>query len=97
MNTVENVKKVSLVFFLVLTGAHLLSSLMLANGYAAKPMTLVNNSLDIPAILAGILYAFTSAKRYLEDIGKDNMTFDITAGVVGGLLVIGSLVLNFFV
>lgn len=91
----ENVKKVALLFFLVLMGGHILSSLMLANGYFSDTMTILNRTLDIPAILAGIIYGFTSLKLYLEDTGRDTQIFDMVAGALGGIILIAAIYLNF--
>tara|TARA_B100000315_G_C14477647_1_gene541381 strand:+ start:865 stop:1158 length:294 start_codon:yes stop_codon:yes gene_type:complete len=96
MNTVANIKKVSLLFFIVLTGAHILSSLMLANEYFNDTMSLLNKTLDLPAILAGIIYGFTSLKLYLEETGKDTKIFDVVAGALGGIILIAAIYLNFF-
>ncbi len=95
MNTISNVKKVSLLFFLVLTGAHIFSSLMLANDYFSDTMALLNRTLDIPAILAGIIYGFTSLKLYLEETGKDTQLFDMIAGAFGGIILIAAIYMNF--
>ncbi len=95
MNTVANVKKIALLFFILFTGAHILSTLMLANGYFSDTMRILNGTLDIPAILSGLLYAFTSLKLYLEDMGKHTKMLDIAAGILGGLILIALLYVNF--
>lgn len=97
MNTVANVKKVSLLFFIAIAGAHILSTLLLAQGYISQPLTIINGTFDLPAILAGILYAFSSAKLYMEDLGKDTKTFDMIAGIFGGIALIGAVFVNFFI
>ena len=96
MTTVANVKKVSLLFFLALTGTHLFSSLMLSRGYLQTPMTWVNQSFDLPALLAGVLYAFTSFKLYLEELGKSSQWFDLVGGIIAAAVVMAGIVLNFF-
>ncbi len=95
MNTVLNIKKVSLLFFILFGGAHIFSSLMLANDYFSDNMRLLNGTLDIPAIICGFIYAATSLKLYLEDMGKSTKTFDLVAGVIGGLILIALLYVNF--
>lgn len=96
MNTVANIKKVSLLLFIVIAGTHILSTLLLARGVSNRPLVLINETLDLPAILAGILYAFSSAKLYMEDLGRDTKNFDLVAGIIGGLLLAGAMFLNFF-
>lgn len=95
METVMNLKKVALVFFLALTGLHLFSTLMLSQGYLETPMQWIQRGFDLPALLAGILYAFTSLKVYFLESGKAHGWFDITGGIVGAGLFITALVLNF--
>lgn len=95
METVVNLKKVALVFFLSLTGIHLFSSLMLTQGYLESPMNWIQKGLDLPAILAGILYAFSSLKVYLLETGKTHPAFDILGGVLAAALFITAIVLNF--
>jgi len=95
MHTTQNIKKVSFLFFLAFTGAHLASTLLLARGYHTAVLELINGIFDIPAILGGILYAFTSLKLYLEEIGKKTDHFDLIAGVIGGIILIGILYINF--
>ncbi|EKD92759.1 MAG: hypothetical protein ACD_28C00337G0006 [uncultured bacterium] len=97
METVLNVKKISLLFFLILTGTHLFSSLMVSRGYDSPTISILNGVLDIPTILAGILYAFTSLKLYLEQLGKSTKLFDVIAGMMSGFLLIIVLYLNFLI
>lgn len=97
MDTVLNVKKVSLLFFLTITGTHLFASLMIANGYSEKWIQTLSGVLDLPAILAGVLYAFTSSKLYLEQIGKPTHIFDVIAGIIAGIILILSFYFNFFI
>ncbi|MBT5016474.1 hypothetical protein HN748_05085 [Candidatus Peregrinibacteria bacterium] len=95
MNTVANVKKVALLFFILFTGGHILSTLMLANDYFSDTMRILNGTLDIPAILSGLLYGFTSLKLYLEDMGKHTKPFDLVAGILGGIILLALLYVNF--
>lgn len=95
MNTVLNVKKVSLLLFLVLMGTHLASTLLLARGATTPTLTLLSETLDIPALIAGLLYGFTSAKLYLEETGRSTHLFDPIAGALAGLILIGAIYLNF--
>lgn len=96
MNTIANLKKVSLLFFLILAGTHIVSSLLLAKGSENPTILILNEILDLPAILAGILYAFTSLKSYLEKIGKETKWFDTVAGCIAGIFLIVSIYFNFF-
>ncbi len=95
MQTLLNVKKVSLILFLVLTGTHIASALLVAKGYDNTTLLLLYRTLDLPAILAGIVYGGSSVQDYLAALKKDTKIFDIVAGVVGGIMLIVALYLNF--
>ena len=97
MNTLDNIKKVSLLFFIIFGGTHLVSSLMLANNYFSDTMRLLNGTLDIPAILSGLLYGFISLKIYMEDLGKPTKNFDLVGGVLGGIIVLALIYVNFLI
>ncbi|HCW32459.1 MAG: hypothetical protein UT55_C0023G0008 [Candidatus Peregrinibacteria bacterium GW2011_GWE2_39_6] len=96
MNTILNVKKVSLLFFLVLTGTHIFSSIMLTKGYSNQTILLLNETLDIPTILSGLIYAFTSLRIYREQLQKSTHWFDIVAGLIAGIILALTLYFNFF-
>lgn len=95
MNTLLNIKKVSLILFLLLTGTHLASALLVAKGYDNTTLTLLYRTLDLPAILAGIVYGASSVQEYLKDLKKDTKLFDLVGGVLGGIMLIAALYLNF--
>lgn len=95
MNTVLNIKKVALVFFIIFGGGHIFSALMLANGYFSDTMRLLNGTLDIPAIICGLLYGFTSLRLYMENNGKPTKNFDLIGGILGGIIVLAIIYINF--
>ena len=97
MNTTANVKKVAFLFFLAFMGTHLLTTLLTSNGYAWTILPILRNSLDLPALISGILYAFASMKLYFEEAGKKTELFDLIAGIVGGVLLVGAVVVDFFI
>lgn len=95
MQTLLNLKKISLILFLVLTGAHLASALLVAKGYDNSTLLLLYRTLDLPAILAGIVYGGSSVQEYLQALKKDTKIFDVVGGVLGGIMLIAALYLNF--
>lgn len=95
VQTLLNIKKVSLVLFLLLTGAHITAALLVSKGYDNTTLMLMYRTLDLPAILAGILYGASSVKEYLEALRKDTKVFDLVGGVLGGIMLIVALYLNF--
>jgi hypothetical protein len=97
MNTLANIKKVSLIFFIAFGGTHLLSSLMLANYYFSDTMRLLNGTLDIPAVISGLLYGFTSLKLYMQDLGKPTKSLDLVGGIIGGITILILIYVNFLI
>ncbi len=95
METLLNTKKVSLILFLLLTGTHLASALLVAKGYDNNTLLLLYRTLDLPAILAGIVYGGSSVQEYLAALKKDTKIFDVVGGVLGGIMLIAALYLNF--
>lgn len=71
-------------------------ALMLGKGYTGQLLSALYGALDIPAICAGILYGFTSLKMILEKMNKNTHLFDIVAGIVGGIIFMAILYINFF-
>lgn len=92
---IQNIKKVSLILFIVLTGAHLYSTLALNAGYSTQWLSAIYNGFDIPAILIGLTYALSSFKDNLETHQKTSKSFDIAAGILLGITLITLLYLNF--
>lgn len=56
MKTIENIKKVALVLFLVLGMVHITSGLMFANGYFMPTSMVINRVLDIPFAMTAVIY-----------------------------------------
>ena len=79
VETTKNLHKVCLLLFLILGALHLASSLMIVNGYFLAESTLVNRTMDIPLILSGIGYGFTSLKLNLS---QNNIFQKILNGII---------------
>ncbi len=57
MKTVENIKKIALVLFIILGLTHIVSGLMFSNGYLLPISFILNRSLDIPFAMTAVIYA----------------------------------------
>lgn len=84
MNSIENIKKIALVLFIVLGISHILSGLMLSNGYFLPVSFILNRSLDIPFAMTAVIYAAASIYEKIE--GKSKNTIGI--GILGISLII---------
>jgi hypothetical protein len=59
VKTIENIKKVALVLFIILGMVHIIAGLMFSNGYLLPYSFIANRSLDIPFGMTAIIYAAT--------------------------------------
>ena len=97
MKTIENIKKVSLVFFIITGIAHLGSSILIANELYLKEAEITHKIMDIPFILTGLLYAFSSLRIALTSPEKDHKKLDISLTVIIVLVLIGVMCINLLV
>ena len=96
MTTAENIKKVSLVFFIIMGLLHLGSSIMIANKLYLKETIIVNKIMDIPFILTGLAYGFSSLRCTLTDPSEKHKVLDIILIAIIVLALLGLLTLNIF-
>ncbi len=94
MKTIENVKKVSLIFFIITGIAHLGSSILIANSLYLKESQIVNKIMDIPFILTGLLYAFSSLRIGLTKADKHHKNIDVLLIAIIILVLIGLIIIN---
>jgi hypothetical protein len=92
--TIENIKKVALIFFLISGLAHLSSSAFIANNFFAKEAFIVNKTFDIPFIITGLIYGLSSLRLALIDPEKEHKTLDITLIVIIMLMLAGLIAIN---
>jgi hypothetical protein len=92
--TIQNIKKVALVFFLITGLAHLSSSALIANNLFLKEAFIASKTLDIPFILTGLIYGFASLRLTLADPETDHKTLDIILIVTIILVLAGLIAVN---
>ena len=56
----ENLKKVALLIFIFIGLAHIISGLMVSNGYLPTISLTINRVLDIPFAMTALIYAFAT-------------------------------------
>jgi hypothetical protein len=94
VGSLENTQKVSLVFFITIGLAHILSGMFVANGFMIREANLVNQALDIPFIVAALVYLYASVKISLLKAEKYPPVLD-TVFIIGGIIIIlGMISLN---
>lgn len=97
MNTLKNIQKVSLIFFVVLGLAHIVSGLMAENNYSEAIATIINKTLDIPFAFVALIYGAVSLKLSIarEDTKNTILNVVLLLGIIG---IIGTLIyINFFI
>lgn len=79
----SNIKKLALIFFILIGGSHILSGLMTSNGYFLPLSNDINKVLDIPFAMTALLYGFTSI-----EIRKDNPQKKVYYVIMAGISVL---------
>lgn len=92
--TLTNIKKVSLIFFIVTTSLHLATNSLINNRLFLKESLIINKTMDIPLLLTGMIYAFASLRLNLTDPEKDHKVLDILLISLIIIALIGLIVIN---
>jgi hypothetical protein len=92
--TLTNIKKVALIFFIITGLLHLGSSLLIANELYLKQAFILNKTMDIPLILTGLLYGFASLRLALTDPNKNHKMLDIILMSIIVLVLAGLIFIN---
>ena len=95
--TIQNIKKVSLIFFVVTGILHLGSSVFRANELFIDQARLINRIMDIPFIITGLIYGLTSLRMALTDPAKEHKTLDIIGICAIILALVGLIVVNILI
>ncbi len=94
MNTIQNIKKIALIFFIVTGILHLGSSAFIANEIFLREAHILNKTMDIPFILTGLIYGFASLRIALTDPSKKHKVLDIILISVIIVVLVGLLIVN---
>ncbi|MFA7685270.1 MAG: hypothetical protein WCX95_00535 [Candidatus Gracilibacteria bacterium] len=76
-HTIENIKKVALVFFIASGLAHLSSSSLIMNNLFVKEAFLVNKTFDVPFLITGLIYGLASLRLTLANPENEHKALDI--------------------
>jgi len=94
MKTIQNIKNISLGFFILTGIIHISTSVLIANKLFLKNALIINKVFDIPFILTGIIYGFSSLRLNLTDPHKDNKILDISLLTITIVILAGLLTIN---
>jgi len=95
VKTVENIKKVALVLFVVLGITHIIAGLMFSNGYYLPISFIINRSLDIPFAMVAVIYAATSIYTNIQ--GKSQKVVGIGLVAISLLIFVLLIYINLLI
>jgi uncharacterized protein with PQ loop repeat len=93
--TLQSTASVSLLFFVVFGGLHISASLLLAEGITNRVDTLFFNALDLPFLLAALVYGTSRFSLALEGLTGNLKTPLLICSSVSLVLFLGALYFNF--
>lgn len=94
--TILNIKKTSLLFFIVTGLLHLGSSIFIANQLYLKPAFILNKTMDIPFAVTGLIYGLASLRLTLTNPDHEHKVLDIILICVIILVLLGLIGINLF-
>lgn len=97
MELIDQLRKVSFLFFVSLGIGHFIAGLLYVNGYAPNTSGLVNRILFIPFAIAAFTYGVANLKYRLLEFGKNPSWFTIASVSIGIVGFIGLLLVELFV
>ena len=97
MKTTENIQKVSVIFFIIIGLAHIITGLMAANGYFPEPTSLISRVLEIPFIVIGMIYGFSSLKLIVASREKKHKILDTIFVSIVAVVFVAIVTINIFV
>jgi len=97
METFKNIKKVSILFFIVIGLVHIGSSLFLANNPFSKEALIINKTLDIPFVITGLIYGLSSLRISLANQEKSHRILDASLIIAIVVIFVGLVLVNLLV
>ncbi len=91
MNSIENLKKTALIFFVGLGFGHIISGLMAANNSFLPLSLIINRILEIPFATIAIIYGLTNLRSQIK---TENKQLDLSLIIVASTLFIGLIAIN---
>jgi hypothetical protein len=97
METVKNIKKVSILFFIVIGAVHIGSSMFIANGMYMKQALITNQILDIPFIITGFIYGISSLRISLANREKSHRILDAALAIAVIVIFLALVAINLLI
>ncbi|MBL4694771.1 hypothetical protein JKY72_05380 [Candidatus Gracilibacteria bacterium] len=95
--TLDNIKKVSLVFFIVTGLIHFSANILLSNTLFLEEASVISKITDIPFLLTGLIYGLSSLRIAFTDTEKSHKKLDIFlfSTIIVALLIL--IIVNIFI
>jgi hypothetical protein len=97
MNIEHNIQKIALIFFFIIGAVHIISHLMIINGYVVQTAYMIKSISEIPFIIAAAVYGFMSLKISIASPEKKHTISNIFFILFIILLFVGLIYLNLFI
>ncbi len=94
MNTILNIKKIALLFFVITGILHIGSSIFIANELYIKPAFILNKTMDIPFIITGLIYGLSSLRLTFTNPEHEHKILDIILICVIIVTLLGLIAIN---
>jgi uncharacterized membrane protein len=95
VKTAENIKKISLIFFIILGIVHIVAGMMTANNYFLPASFVINRVLDIPFAMSGLIYALSGIYVNLPE--NKHKIAKIAFGILSILILASLLYINLLI
>ncbi|MDX9970878.1 MAG: hypothetical protein RBS56_03135 [Candidatus Gracilibacteria bacterium] len=94
MKNIENIKKVSLIFFITLGFAHILAFLLLSNGIEIKLTQIITKILLVPFITTALIYGLSSLRLLILPEDRPRRSLDYSLAAFTGIITLVTIVLT---
>ncbi len=97
METIQNIKKVSLIFFVITGILHFGSSIFIANLLYLKQAIIINKTIDIPFIITGLIYGAAAFRETMTKGNSQHKILDLTLISIIIVVLISLIAVNLIV
>lgn len=94
MKNIENIKKVSLVFFITLGTAHILAFLLLSNGISIKLTQITTKIFFVPFLATALIYGLSSLRLMILPEDRPHKILDYSFATLTAVLTLTAITLT---
>jgi len=94
MKNIESIKKVSLIFFIIVGAIHIISTALIINNISLKTAEIINNTLFVPFLVSSLIYGSSSLRLSLFPEHENHKFLDTTLSAIIVIITITSVTLS---